>query len=49
MVIERFRNADPKPIGGRLRRNGRMPTEGLYHVSWVDSEGGRVVSRSWKI
>ena len=42
MVIERFRNADPKPIGERFRRNGRMLPEGLtYHVSWVDSEGAR--------
>jgi hypothetical protein len=42
MVIERFKNADPKPIGERFRRQGRMLPEGvLYHASWVDPSGMR--------
>ncbi len=42
MVIERFRNADPKPIGERFNRNGRMlPRDLTYHASWVDSAGTR--------
>jgi hypothetical protein len=40
MVIERFRNADPKPIGERFKQSGRMLPDGLtYHASWVDSKG----------
>lgn len=42
MVIERFKNGDPKPIGERFRRGGRMLPEGVaYHASWVDSTGAR--------
>jgi hypothetical protein len=42
MVIERFKHGDPKPIGERFRRRGRMLPEGvLYHASWVDSAGAR--------
>jgi hypothetical protein len=42
MVIERFRNADPKPAGERFQRSGRMLPEGLtYHASWVDAAGAR--------
>ncbi len=29
MVIERFRNKDPKPIGERFKRRGRMMPEGV--------------------
>ena len=37
MVIERFKNKDPGPIGERFRRDGRMLPEGvLYHASWID-------------
>jgi hypothetical protein len=37
MVIERFRNADPKPIRERFQRCGRMLPEGvIYHASWID-------------
>ena len=40
MVIERFKNSDPKPVGERFQRSGRMLPEGLtYHASWVDSKG----------
>jgi hypothetical protein len=33
MIIERFRNRDPKPIYRRLRDSGRMMPEGLRYVS----------------
>ena len=37
MVIERFKNKDPKPIGERFKRAGRMMPEGVvYHASWID-------------
>ena len=37
MVIERFRNRDPKPIYHRLRDQGRQMPEGLTHVdSWIE-------------
>jgi hypothetical protein len=40
MVIERFKNADPNPIGERFNHSGRMLPDGLtYHVSWVDVTG----------
>lgn len=42
MVIEHFKNADPKPIGERFERSGRMLPDGLtYHASWVDVTGAR--------
>jgi hypothetical protein len=42
MVIEHFKDADPKPIGERFKRNGRMLPDGLrYHASWVDPAGNR--------
>ena len=37
MVIERFKNKDPQPIGQRFKRMGRMMPEGVrYHASWID-------------
>jgi uncharacterized protein DUF3303 len=42
MVIERFKDRDPKRIGERFSRHGRMLPEGVtYHGSWVDSVGSR--------
>jgi len=42
MVIERFRNKDPKPIGERFKRQGRMMPEGVvYHASWIDPAAAR--------
>jgi hypothetical protein len=42
MVIEHFRTSDPKPIGERFQRTGRLLPEGLtYHASWVDAKGAR--------
>ncbi|HUJ74667.1 MAG TPA: DUF3303 family protein [bacterium] len=37
MVIEHFKDADPKPIYRRLRDEGRTLPEGLRYVnSWVE-------------
>jgi hypothetical protein len=42
MVIERFKNRDPGPIGERFAREGRMLPEGVtYHMSWVDPAAAR--------
>ena len=42
MVIERFKNADPAPVGERFARHGRMMPDGVsYGGSWVEPEGGR--------
>lgn len=42
MVIERFRNGDPRPVGERFRQSGRMLPDGvIYHASWVDAQGAR--------
>jgi hypothetical protein len=38
MVVERFRNGDPKPVYARFRERGRMAPEGLHYVSsWIDA------------
>ena len=42
MVIESFKQGNPRLVGERFKRNGRMLPEGvLYHASWVDSAGTR--------
>jgi hypothetical protein len=42
MVIERFKNGDPKPIRDRFFSEGRMLPEGvIYHASWVDAANTR--------
>jgi len=42
MVIERFRNGNPRLVGERFKRSGRMLPDGvLYHASWLDSAGTR--------
>ena len=42
MVVERFKNQDPKPIGERFKRKGRMMPEGVvYHASWIDPVANR--------
>lgn len=42
MVIERFKDGNPKAVGERFQRSGRMlPGDVTYHASWVDSAGTR--------
>jgi hypothetical protein len=36
MIVEHFRNGDPKPVYERFRQRGRLAPEGLNYVnSWV--------------
>ena len=42
MVIEHFKNGDPKPIRERFIREGRMLPEGVvYQASWIDPANAR--------
>jgi len=42
MVIERFRQGDPKAVGERFQTQGRMLPEGVaYQASWMDLSGTR--------
>jgi hypothetical protein len=42
MVIERFKQGDPAPVGERFRRSGRMlPPDVVYNASWMEAAGGR--------
>ena len=42
MVIERFKNGDPKPVGERFRQLGRMLPESVVYVnSWMESAGSQ--------
>jgi hypothetical protein len=42
MIIERFKDGDPKPIGERFMQRGRMVPDGIiYHASWVDAASAR--------
>lgn len=44
MVIERFRGGNPRPVGERFLKYGRMMPEGVTHVaSWVDSADARCI------
>lgn len=37
MIIEHFRNRDPKPIYRRVRDSGRLMPDGLRYVaSWIE-------------
>jgi hypothetical protein len=39
MVIEKFRDGDPKPVYRRFREKGRMAPDGVRYVaSWVTTE-----------
>ena len=41
MIIERYRNGDPKPVYARFRAKGRMAPDGLRYVgSWVTHDLG---------
>ena len=42
VIIEHFKNADPKPIRERFLRDGRMtPDDVIYHASWIDAKNAR--------
>jgi len=42
MVIEHFKNRDPKPIRERFVRHGRMMPDNItYHASWIDPQNAR--------
>jgi len=42
MVIETFKDGNPRRIGERFQRDGRMMPEGLiYHASWLEPSGTR--------
>jgi len=42
MVIEHFKNGDPKPIRERFIREGRMlPESVVYYASWIDPANAR--------
>jgi len=42
MVIERFKNGDPRPVGERFRQLGRMlPKDVAYINSWLEPAGSR--------
>ncbi|MDJ0894334.1 MAG: DUF3303 family protein [Alphaproteobacteria bacterium] len=42
MVIETFRDGDPKPVYQRLREKGRQMPAGLHYIdSWVDADFAR--------
>lgn len=42
MVVEKFKDGDPRPIGERFERRGRMLPDGVaYLQSWIDLKGGR--------
>lgn len=42
MVIEHFKNGDPKPVGDRFRLHGRMlPESVVYPASWIDAQNAR--------
>jgi hypothetical protein len=42
MVIERFKQGDPKSVGNRFKTLGRMlPEDVTYQASWMEPTGGR--------
>ena len=42
MVIERFKNGDPKPVGERFKTRGRMLPAGVtYQASWMEATGSQ--------
>lgn len=42
LVIENFKNRDPKPIRERFLSEGRMmPVDLVYHSSWIDPVNAR--------
>ncbi len=42
MIIEHFRNDNPRPVRDRFLHDGRMLPEGvIYHASWIDPPNAR--------
>jgi hypothetical protein len=42
IVVEHFKDRNPKPVRDRFVREGRMMPEGVvYHASWVDPASAR--------
>lgn len=42
MIIEHFRNRDPRPVRERFLCEGRLLPEGVvYHASWIDAPNAR--------
>jgi hypothetical protein len=42
MIVERFKNRDPKPIYRRLRESGRQMPDGLRYIdSWIEANFDR--------
>jgi hypothetical protein len=42
LVIELFKNGDPKPVGERFRQKGRMLPDGVVYISsWIDPPNSR--------
>ena len=42
MVIERFKDGNPRRIGERFREHGRMmPDDVRYVASWIETSGDR--------
>jgi len=39
MIIEHYRNGDPKPVYARFRAKGRLAPDGLQYInSWVTAD-----------
>lgn len=42
MIVERFKNRDPRPIYARLKESGRSMPDGLRYVdSWIEANFDR--------
>jgi hypothetical protein len=42
MIVEPFKNGDPKPIRERFISGGQMmPNDIVYHASWIDADNTR--------
>jgi len=40
MIIEYFKDNDPRPVGERFKQQGRLLPDGvIHHGSWIDEEG----------
>ena len=39
MIVEHFKNGDPRPVYDRFRAKGRLAPEGLHYIeSWVTED-----------